>query len=121
MLDVRVAGVAALLIAKCYKLGERLREANQRRLVNKDAGDVLRLMLTAEVGPVSERLRILLADPRSEATTRQGLKYLEQLFGDAERRGVVMAITALAPAIDATQIRTLAPAYATALQRAAIN
>ena len=46
---MRVAGVAALLIAEVYKLGERFREPDQRRLLNKDAGDVLHLMLATEM------------------------------------------------------------------------
>lgn len=115
ILEVRVAGVAALLIAKAYKLGERFREADQRRLVNKDAGDVLRLMLATDTSPVLERLVVLLGDPRTEATTRQGLTYLDQLFGGQRRPGVDMAVAALAPEIDDTQIRALAPAYIAAL------
>jgi len=118
VLDVRVAGVAALLIAKCYKLGERFREADQQRLVNKDAGDVMRLMLATDVAPVTERLALLLAEPRSEATTRQGLAYLDQLFGGPGRPGIVMATAALGPEVDAEQIRSLAPAYTAALRSA---
>jgi len=115
VLDVRVAGVAALLIAKCYKLGERFREVDQRRLVNKDAGDVLRLMLATDTAPVAERLDLLLGDARSEATTRQGLRFLDELFGAPGRPGVVMATAALAPEVDGPQIRALAPAYVAAL------
>ncbi len=117
VLDVRVAGAAALLIAKCHKLGERVRETSQRRLVAKDAGDVLRLMLATDVGPVRQRLELLLTDPRAEASTRQGLDYLAELFGAPRRQGVVMAIDALGAEVDADQIRALAPAYAVALRR----
>jgi hypothetical protein len=117
VLDVRVAGVAALLIAKCHKLGERIRETAQRRVVAKDAGDVVRLMLATDTGPVRQRLERLLADPRAEASTRQGLDYLAELFGAPRRQGVAMAIDALGAEVDADQIRALAPAYVTALQR----
>lgn len=113
--DARVAGVAALLIAKAYKLGERFREADQRRLVNKDAGDVLRLMLATDTGPVIERLVVLRGNPRTETTTGRGLEYLNQLFGGPRRPGVDMAVAALAPDIGDTQIRALAPAYVAAL------
>jgi hypothetical protein len=116
VIDVRVAGVAALLISKCHKLGERFREPNQRRIVAMDAGDVLRLMLATDVGPVRQRLVVLLADPRSEASTRQGLEYLDELFAAPGRQGVVMAVDALGD-IDAEQIRSLAPAYTAALLR----
>lgn len=119
VLDVRVAGVAALLIAKCYKLGERFREANQRRLVAKDAADVLRLMLATDVGPVAERLKLLLGDARSQPSTRQGLVFLDELFGAPGRAGVALAVDALATEVDTSHITTLAPAYAAALRRAA--
>jgi hypothetical protein len=54
--------------------------------------------------------------PRSEAATRQGLEYLDGLFGAPGRRGVVMAIDALSAEVDAEQILSLAPAYAAALK-----
>jgi hypothetical protein len=118
VLDARVAGVAALLIAKCHKLGERVRETSQRRVLAKDAGDVVRLMLATDAGPVRQRLQLLLADPRAEASTRQGLDYLAELFGAPRRQGVVMAIDALGVEVDADQVRALAPAYVVALLRA---
>ena len=118
VIEARVAGVAALLIAKCHKLGERFRAPDQRRLVAKDAGDVLRLMFATDVGPIRQRLAVLLADPRSEASTGQGLAYLEELFGAPGRHGVVMAVDALRD-VDADQIRSLAPVYTTALLGAA--
>lgn len=118
VLDVRVAGVAALLVAKCHKLGERVRETSQRRVLAKDAGDVVRLMLSTDAGPVRQRLELLLADPRAEASTRQGLDYLAELFGAPRRQGVVMAIDALGAEVDADQVRALAPAYVVALRRA---
>ncbi|MBV9011951.1 MAG: hypothetical protein JO272_07855 [Pseudonocardiales bacterium] len=117
VLEVRVAGVAALLIAKCHKLGERIHEAGQRRPVAKDAGNVLRLMLATDPSPVRQRLELLLADPRAEASTRQGLDYLDELFGAPRRQGVVMAIDALGAEVDASQVRALAPAYALTLRR----
>jgi hypothetical protein len=41
--EVNVAGLAALMCAKAFKLGERLSDGG-RRLRDKDAGDLLRLM-----------------------------------------------------------------------------
>ena len=119
VVDVRVAGAAALLMAKAYKLGERYRAAGQRRMVGKDAGDVLRLMLTNDAGPVIRRLRQLLADLRSEPATRQGLTYLDELFGAPGRRGVTMAVEALVSEVEAEEIRAIAPAYTAALRRVA--
>jgi len=45
--EIRVAGPAALLIAKTIKIGDRLDDANRgdlKRIVDKDALDVLRLL-----------------------------------------------------------------------------
>lgn len=115
VIEVRVAGVAALLIAKCHKLGERFRETGARRVVAKDAGDVLRLMLATDVGPVRQQLYRLMADPRSAAAARVGQSYLEELFGQQGRPGVTMAVEALGTEVDPTQIEALAPAYTRAL------
>ncbi len=117
MIDVRVAGPAALLVAKAYKLGERFRETGQRRLVSKDAADVLRLMLTNEAGPVRRRFEALLVNSRAGTTTRRGLTYLDELFGASERPGVTMAVEALRTEVDADQIEVTAPAYTAALLR----
>src|SRR5947208_16728772 len=42
--SIAVAGPAALLIAKLHKITERLEERQQRRLDDKDALDILRLL-----------------------------------------------------------------------------
>jgi hypothetical protein len=54
LVDARVAGIAALLIAKAYKLGERANDAARDRLVNKDASDVIGLMLASDPLEVGE-------------------------------------------------------------------
>ena len=49
--EVNVAGYAALICAKAYKLGERL-DAGGRRLRDKDAGDLWRLLRCADPSSV---------------------------------------------------------------------
>jgi hypothetical protein len=44
VVEVAVAGPTALLVAKLHKIGERVSEREQRRLDDKDALDVLRLL-----------------------------------------------------------------------------
>lgn len=73
------------------------------------------VLIKTDPGLVKQRLQLLLADPRSEASTRQGLDYLDELFGAPQRQGVV--IDALSAEVDADQVRALAPAYAVALRR----
>lgn len=113
--EVHVAGPAALLIAKCHKLGERFRVEEGRRMVAKDAGDVFRLMYDTETRDMTSRLATLLADQRSEGSTRQGLLHLDELFGVPGRRGVQMAIDTLGAEVPAAESETIMPAYAALL------
>jgi hypothetical protein len=65
-IDVRVAGPAALLVAKVHKIDDRRLD---RRHSDKDALDVFRLLHTETVD-LAERYRKLLDDTRStEAAT----------------------------------------------------
>ncbi len=78
---VNVAGPAALLVAKVHKLGERL--ATPHRLIDKDAGDVFRLI---EATPLQEMIRLmqtLLADDRPAAAATVAIGYVRQLFATA--------------------------------------
>lgn len=46
-ITVEVAGLAAMLVAKAYKIRDRLADNNVDRLSDKDAADVYRIMQTA--------------------------------------------------------------------------
>jgi hypothetical protein len=112
-----IAGPAALLTAKAYKIHDRVGEVGQRRLTDKDAGDVVRLMMsTAGPDEVAERFRRLLADERTRESARIGLEHLEKLFGAAATVGTEMAVSALAGILDAARVRAIAPAYVAELQ-----
>lgn len=88
--DVKVAGPAALTVAKLHKLGER--EANAPgRLLDKDAHDLYRLLRAVETEELADGYRLLLADTRSREVTQEALRYLEKLFGTEEDIGAVMA------------------------------
>lgn len=60
-ITVNVAGVAALLVAKAFKISDRLADPRPGREADKDAGDVLRLMMTSDVAHVVTRFTTLLA------------------------------------------------------------
>jgi hypothetical protein len=112
--DVRVAGTAALLVAKSYKLYERLREPGARtiRVRPKDAGDVVRLMRgTMSGAQVGARLGELATDVTTGPSVRTGVAYLREMFGHPRGPGVVLAVEALAGALDEEQVRVLAPAF----------
>ncbi len=115
---VRVAGPSALLIAKAIKVSERLAEAERRpgRSVDKDAGDVVALMTSADVDTVGATVSRLLNDPRTGETTRAGLEALHRLFGSPRTAGVDMASRALS-AVPGINPAALAPAFMAQLPR----
>lgn len=88
---VRVAGPAALLVAKLHKIGERA-EANPDRLVDKDAHDVYRLLRAVPTADLAAGFCVLLVDPLSAPVTRTALDYLTGHFArGAETLGAMMA------------------------------
>ena len=106
---VNVAGPAALLVAKAFKLGERL--MTPERLIAKDAGDVYRLFDMASVADMAQTTKLLLGDDRSEATTRRALGYVRKLFATPRSPGVELAIRALASVIDETTVAAVMTGY----------
>lgn len=117
-IDVHVAGPAALLIAKAIKVSERLAAAERRpaRVADKDAGDVLALMMTSDVDAVAATMARLLDEPRVGDTARTGLEALHRLFGAARTPGVEMAIRALA-SVPGVNPSALAPAFMAEMPR----
>ena len=88
-IEVRVAGPAALLVAKLHKISER---QGTDRLSDKDALDVLRLLRGTETDDLARRYKKLLANSLSEGAATTGRALLEQQFADRIGVGVEMAI-----------------------------
>lgn len=89
-LPVRVAGPAALLVAKAHKIGERAEDPG--RLVDKDAHDVYRIVIDVDAASLAATFRRLLEDPVSGAASDAALSYLGTLFADGPQAlGSVMA------------------------------
>jgi len=112
--EAYVAGPAALLVAKAYKLHERIIDAEKgkaNRLSAKDAGDVYRIMATVPPRQVKDAFDTLCKDPRVGAVATEGLHLLRQLFGGAATPGTELAIQALAGDIPESRIRVLVPAF----------
>jgi ABC-type amino acid transport substrate-binding protein len=86
---IKVAGPAALLVAKLHKLGER--REDRGRLVDKDAHDVYRLLVAVDTATVADRLRMLADDELAGTATKQALDYLRELFETPDALGAVMA------------------------------
>jgi len=87
----RVAGPAALLIAKVHKIYERRDRPD--RLNDKDAHDVYRLLqATTDMAALSASFERLLANPVSKTVTQQAIDWLPGLFADGpEALASVMA------------------------------
>lgn len=105
---VRVAGPTSLIIAKLHKLHDRIDD--DRRLADKDAGDVYRLMQTTDSALLIARMRVILDDPMAGASARTSLGYLDELFGARARPGISMATRAMDPAVPAAQIQAVCAA-----------
>jgi len=99
---VRVAGPAALLVAKLHKVGER--RDTPARLVDKDALDIYRILVSASTPTLAAALRGLLADPISAPVTGMAVTYLGELFGAASGIGSRMAARAVVPLMDGDTI-----------------
>ncbi|WP_136709603.1 hypothetical protein [Agromyces sp. H66] len=88
---VRVAGLAALLVAKLHKLGERAATA-PRRLHDKDAHDIYRILVASDTGTIAAKFVELVSDDMSSAATAQAIEYLREHFAaGAKATGSAMA------------------------------
>lgn len=110
---VRVAGVAALLLSKAIKIRQRLDDSASHpdRLQDKDASDVIALMMTSDVDKVTTTFGELLRDERTQDITHAGLGHFHQLFGASRGPGVEMAIRALDGIQEPSTIAALATAF----------
>jgi hypothetical protein len=90
-----VAGPAALLTAKIYKLLDRVDSFDRRS--DKDALDVYRLLRATATGDLANRIRTLLTNPLSAAVAETAVGQLPQLFGGVNATGTRMAVSAAVP------------------------
>ena len=101
---MRVAGVAALIVAKAHKLGERMRDA-PRRMEPKDALDMLRLLRATQTDRLAETVQRLFADPRAGDVTREAMSFLRALFTDPDAPGLVLVGEAVGRLDDPAMVR----------------
>lgn len=114
-LDARVAGPAALFVAKAHKLHDRIATGRAARLDDKDASDVVRLMQSTRPDEISATLSALTEDAVAGPPTTEALKYIEGLFGRRGRPGIEMASRALRTAMPENRVEAICVAYVTAL------
>ena len=117
-IDVRVAGATALVLAKAYKLHERVAAGLPRRISDKDAADIYRLMQATDPAVFVAVARDLLSHPVTRASTLLGLSHLLDLFGARLATGVRMAIAALEGDVPADRIEALCAAFVRTVREA---
>lgn len=110
---LRVAGAAALIVAKTHKISDRIESGKLGRVEDKDAADVLRLMQTpAASAAIANTLHRLRNDPRAAPTTESAIANFHSLFGKRSGAGIQMATRALREAMPAARVRTICLAFA---------
>ncbi|MBI4818839.1 MAG: hypothetical protein HY791_21390 [Deltaproteobacteria bacterium] len=100
-LDVRVAGPAALLVAKVHKIKDR---HGTDRQSDKDALDVLRLLRGTATADLAQRYGKILNDGRSAVAAKAGLALLQGQFAARNGIGVEMAIRSAGALADPDEI-----------------
>jgi hypothetical protein len=104
-----------LLVAKLHKLGERSQERAAKRLKDKDALDVLRILRAVPSEILKETLARLRHDDLAGAVTREAFDYLRTLFGSREGLGTRMAVQATEGLVDPETIAASCEVLATEL------
>lgn len=99
---MNVAGAGALLVAKIHKIAERAE--TPRRIEDKDALDVLRLLRATDTADLAGRIALLARSEPCATVTAEALGYLPRLFGRAEGAGTEMAVRAAGVNADAEVI-----------------
>ena len=88
--SIRVAGPAALLVSKAYKLADRIADPRQDRLWTKDAFDAYRLLqLPAAV--LEAGFATMAADAVAAPVAARGVVKMRQLFLGLDSPGTVLA------------------------------
>lgn len=110
--QAKVAGVAALLVAKTHKLNDRVKSGRDDRLDDKDASDVVRLMQARTPAQVGEMLIELSKHPSAGEPTRAAVERFDALFGSRAGTGIAMASRALRIGMPEDRVQAICLAYA---------
>lgn len=100
-IEVRVAGPAALLVAKLHKIDERQSGA---RSIDKDALDVLRILRGTSTAGLAARYRKLVSDERARESAVAAVEMLRRHFGSRRGTGIAMLLRAFESLADAVEI-----------------
>lgn len=113
--DVRVAGSAALLVAKVHKIQDR---SGTARSTDKDALDILRLLRGTATDDLAGRMQQLLRDNDARPVAEEALGLLRSLFANRAGEGIEMAVRAIGALGDPVEISASCEALSGDLLRA---
>jgi hypothetical protein len=116
--EVKVAGLAAMLVAKTHKIDDRVKSGREDRLDDKDASDIVRLMQARSARQLGAVLAGLCTHPIAGGPTVEALDAFQRLFGARGGIGIEMAARALRVAMPEERVRAICIAYAIALAEA---
>lgn len=91
---VKVAGPASLIVAKLFKINDRILTS---RSSDKDALDLLRLLRKADMRELIKTFTRLMSDAIAGPVTAEAVNSIESLFGSIDGPGSQMAAAAAAP------------------------
>lgn len=109
--EIRVAGVAALLVAKSHKVAERL--VARRTVESKDAFDIFRLVQHTATDRLVRDMRALLETEIAADVTSRAIDYLQEYFSADDSEGCRLAQEAVG-ILDPDG--TVAPSFAALVQ-----
>lgn len=117
-IDVEVAGLPALLVAKTHKLHERIAAGRDHRIRPKDAADIYRILLALDLDEATTVMRRLLVDDLAGPVTTAALGHLDELFGAPARSGTTLAVAALAGDVPSARVQQVCVTVVRALRSA---
>jgi hypothetical protein len=88
-IEVWIAGPAALLVAKCHKIFERL--GHRDRLRDKDALDLFRLLQAVETDELAQRVNTLRNSELAGSVTKEAIEQFRVMFSERSAPGIAMA------------------------------
>lgn len=91
---LKVAGPAALLVAKVHKIWERVGEPDdgRREDLHKDAFDLYRLLRVVDAAEIASEIGILQSHDVSDEVTSAALSMFRRLFGDPSDVGTRLVV-----------------------------
>ena len=104
--DLKVAGPAALLVAKVHKIAERLDESSRQRALDKDAFDIFRLLRAVDTHVMACEIRRLRSHEVSSVVTLEAMSVFNDLFGDLSGVGTELVVRHVAGLEDPGLIAT---------------